>query len=595
MPPKSDVALQLAERIRSRAGTGTIAPPDSVYEWARRYRFLDKHEFSLDRFKPLHALYEDDWQRIVVMKPAQRGVSEWAINLACFALEYGARKWVPDGSKSGINVAIIFPARGDLIDFSKERLSNLKDETTHMAAMFAGEEFDSLGFKQVGDSFLYLRGGYSEAGLRSFPCDVLILDEYDQLDTSAIALARRRMNASMIRREVRISTPTIPGRGISAAYVASDQRAYESCCPYCGSWHTYDFFTDVWCDGEPWDEWQKWSQAHVEVSTVELRCPSCKVVQTEEDRCAPGRWISNAPEATRVHGYHIPWWPFPKPMVELDALAASAVSGDPTELEEFYRSDLGLPHGAGGGVIDEEMLRQLSALLPEGLPDGPWRDTVLGADIGARIHYCIDSIGPDNAVYVRKMGSVSDWDALDLLMTRYQVRNAVIDAEPEVITALDFCHRWTGRAIRCFYPTSATALKGTLFNRKEGTPDVQANRTMLLDTMYAAIASASERWPSEITSDPEVIQHMANAVRVKVTDEGTGQQRYSWVRTGPDHLMHGRAYAILARRLLPAAQSNGHVVSGTRPLIADYQRIAQYDLGGLGRSGIPSWIPPAVR
>src|SRR5713226_4600857 len=101
--------------------------------------------------------------------------------------------------------------------------------------MFGGQEFDALGFKQVGDSFLYLRGGYSEAGLRSFPCDVLILDEYDQLDASAVSLARRRLNASLVRREIRISTPTIPGRGISAAYADSDQRIYQTKCSSCAT------------------------------------------------------------------------------------------------------------------------------------------------------------------------------------------------------------------------------------------------------------------------------------------------------------------------------------------------------------------------
>jgi phage terminase large subunit GpA-like protein len=292
-----------------------------------RYRRLDGQPFTLARFKPLQALYEDDWPRLVVMKPAQRGVSEWAISLTFYALECGAQVWVPDGTKNGINVGYIFPARGDLIEFSKERISGLKDESTHMASLFNNDEYDSLSFKQVGNSFLYLRGGYSDAGLRSFPCDLLILDEYDELDPGAVSLARRRLNASVVRREIRISTPTVPGRGISAAYAASD----------------------IWVGGEPYEEWTKWTQPKVEASLVELRCPNCHKPQSLEARCKVGRWVSLNPEVTRVHGYHIPWWPWE--FLELEQLANSAVSPEPKEVEQLYHSDLGLPYGAGGGGI----------------------------------------------------------------------------------------------------------------------------------------------------------------------------------------------------------------------------------------------------
>jgi hypothetical protein len=284
-------------------------------------------------------------------------------------------------------------------------------------------------------------------------------------------------------------------------------------------------------------------------------------------------------------------------MMELQSLVLEAVTDDPSESEQFFRSDLGVPHGASGGRIDPEMLLQLAAELPDGLPDGPWQDTVMGADIGARIHYRIDSIGPGGFVYVREVGSVHDFAGLDGLMRKFNVRKAVVDAEPEWHGSLEFCQRWQGRALRCFYPGNANAVKTELYNLKEGTIDIQANRTQIIDLVYATIAGCGERWPKEVATNEELVSHMANITRVRVTDEDTGRAFYNWVRTGPDHSVHSAAYAILARKTLPVVQSFAPAVSGDRPVVDNYQRLAQMNSGRLGAmpNDLPSWFPPPIR
>lgn len=568
---------------------GKFKEPQTVLEWAERYRRPDGQPFSLDRYEPLRAIYEDDHPRIVIMKPAQRGVSEYAVNLACFALEYGARRWTHGRPKAGLNVGYIFPVRGALMEFSKERVSSLKDESSHLANLFGGDEFDALGFKQVGESYFYLRGGTSTSDLLSFAADVMILDEYDRLAKKAVALARRRMNASMVKREIDISTPTLPGHGISAAYLATDQRVYETMCRLCKEWNTYDFFRDVYLDGVPYEDsneqsgWKAWSQEKGDLATVDLRCPACHRHISNEARCAPGRWRVTHPEYTRVHGYHIPWWAFP--FIELPELVHSALSEEIEEIEELYRSDLGLPYGAGGGQVTEEMLRQLSVGMPAtGLPRDGWRNNTLGADIGARVHYRVSGIGPDGIRYVREIGA-TDWDGLDRLMGRYQIRMAVVDAEPEYSLSDAFCNRWKGRALRAFYPSGPNALRGTLMNVKSGTHDLQVNRTMAMDTVYKTIADAKEVWPGFIVNSPEVIDHMSAPSRVR-TEDSTGQPHYTWVHTRPDHLFHACVYDMMAERSLPKVSSFTPAVRGTRPMVAAYEH------GGGRRSTLP---PPSSR
>lgn len=560
---RSQVRTFLAQRQQNaaaeRAAQAVAADlqPSALLEWAERYRRIDGHPFGLDRFAPLRAIYADDHPRIVVTKPSQRGVSEWAINYAIFALDRGAQVWT-NGEKDGLNVGYIFPTQIALSAFSKERIAGLRRESTYLATLFGdGDDYDTVDFKQVGSSYLYLRGGWSESGLLSFAADVLVLDEYDRMDPSAIALARRRLNASTVRRELFISTPTLPGAGIHGLYLQSDQHVYEQ-WHRCGAWVSFDFWRDVRVDGQPYEApggkgWRTWPAQLIRSSDVRLSCPTCQEPIADEERYAPGRWRADAPEVQGLRGYHVPWWPFP--VVDLTEYAVTAVSQDPSELTELYRSDLGLPYESSGSRITREMLAALSVDLDGGLlPDLAWSETTMGVDVGTRFHYRVSSLGSDGVRYVRGAGSVATWEDVDILMITYGVRLCVVDAMPEMHAARAFVERHKGRAVTATYPT-ANALKGVLWAPADGAKvvqdgRVQINRTMAMDGVYAAVAAGKERWPASIHNDPEVIEHMTAPVRVTTLD-AHGQPRADWVHTKPDHLFHASVYDLVAGSLLP--------------------------------------------
>jgi hypothetical protein len=560
--------LIAAQRQRQpRAGAGTPAVPTSPLAWAQRHRQIDGQSFSLARFLPLATLYTDDHPHIVVIKPAQRGVSEWAINYTAFALDCGAAVWASE--KAGLNVAYLFPTQAALGDFSKERFSGLTTESAYLAALFGDGAFDGITFKQVRQCYLYLRGGWSESALLSFAADVLILDEFDRMDTKTVALARRRLNASVVRRELDISTPTLPGTGIHGLYLQSDQRLYEQPCPHCGAWQVYDFFRDVHADGEAYEVWRYWEPERLRRATVALHCPTCRERLAAADRCAPGRWRAQQPEITGLRGYHIP--PLAWPFLDLTAFAVSAVSADPSEVQEFYRSDLGLPYEAGGSRITEAMLQQLShALLNGQLPPVLWRDTTMGVDVGSRYHYRVSSLGPDGQRYVRAMGAVGSWLELDGLMATFQVGQCVVDALPELHGAEAWARQHPGKVLRALYP-QASALAGQLYRVDAATGRVLINRTMAMDAVLATVATAQEHWPAAVHQDPEVITHLTAPVRVTRTDE-RGQEQVAWVHTAPDHLFHATVYDRAARAVLPAApRPFSAAAGGQRPLVQEYQ------------------------
>lgn len=537
-------------RTLATADAGRSGPTNAL-EWAHLHRKLEGRPFTLDRHRPLRAIYADPHDHIAIIKPAQRGVSELAINLTGFALDRGAEVWTR-GDKDGLNVAYIFPKKEALGDFSKERLSGLARESPYLTSLFGGgdSEFNAVTFKQVRESFLYLRGGWSTSALKSFPADVLILDEYDEMASSAAALARRRLNASSVRRELDISTPSVPGLGIHRMFLDSDQHHYLQ--PHrCGAWVRYDFLRDVRVRGVGHDAWGEWPSEEIRRHPVTLVCPDCGDAVSDEERVAEGRWEAQEPEVKGLRGYWVP--PLAFPSVDLLRLAAAAVNPDPFERQQFFQSDLGLPYTVAGSKISLEQILQLASPLENGaLPKGRWSDVTMGIDVGFKKHWKASGVSSvDQRRYALGVGSVDAWADLDGLMRHFRVRRCIVDAQPDLDSAKEFAARWPGRVLRAFYP-GPSALKGQLWHmdgldlkklrnrratgRLKGDV-VTINRTMAMDRLWALTVKLAEPAPSAVVNDPEFQAHLQSPTRTTMPDT-RGQPVSVWLHSGPDHLFH---------------------------------------------------------
>ena len=573
---RAQQSFQRRQAILSQTQTSdeTAATVLPLLEWSQQFRRLDDQPFTLDRFQPLLELYRDTHPQICVMKPAQVGISEYAINYAIYAMIEGFREWSRHAGvhKTGINVGYCFPTREALSDFSKERFGGLKRESDYFAALFAEADFDDVKFKQIKDSYLYLRGAWSVDALLSFPADLLILDEFDRMDRSAIELARKRLRQSVIRRQLCVSTPTLPGAGIDELYKQSDQREWEVLCRSCDVYSALDYFRDVRANDASYEEWKHWEQNKLITGRWSVSCPNCK---KEIDRLGPGQWRATNPEATLWHGYHIPALCFPS--VRLEELALLAVNPDPLVKTEFYRSDLGIPFAPADSRLTAAMLKQLAVDFDEqAFNSMKWTRTTMGVDVGAKLHYRIDSTGEDGRRYIRAMGAVTNWSSLSRIMEQYKVRSCVIDAEPELHKAKEWADTFKGRVKRATYPHGVAALRGKLFalgsseerklqtavekKRSRAKTDarteaidsdiVQINRTMAMDAVYTAIAEGRVIAPPSIVNEPQVLAEMTAPIRV-VTKDDQGQERASWEHTTPDHFYHASVYCLIALEVMP--------------------------------------------
>lgn len=559
-PSAPAVVRTLATADAGRAG------PTNALEWAVLHRKLEGRAFSLDRHRPLRAVYADPHNHIVVIKPAQRGVSEYAINLTGFALDLGAHVWTDD-FKDGLNVAYIFPKKEALGDFSKERLSGMARESPYLTQLFGGgdSEFNAVTFKQVRESFLYLRGGWSTSALKSFPADVLILDEYDEMASSAAALARRRLNASSVRRELDISTPSVPGMGIHRMFLDSDQHRYLQ-RHRCGAWVLYDFLRDVRVRGAAHDAWGEWPSEEIRRHPVTLACPECGLEVSDAERVSEGRWEAQEPEVRGLRGYWVP--PLAFPSVDLLRLAAAAVNPDPFERQQFFQSDLGLPYTVAGSKITLEQILQLAAPLENGrLPVGRWTDVTMGVDVGFKKHWKASGVSTvDGTRYTLGAGQVDAWADLDGLMRHFRVRRCIVDAQPDLDSAKEFVSRWPGRVLRAFYP-GPSALKGQLWHmdgldlkklrNRRATAHIRddvitINRTMAMDRLRAMIVKLAEPAPFDVVNDPEFQAHLQSPTRTTMPDT-RGQPVAVWLHSGADHLFHAMVYDLVARETLPSS------------------------------------------
>jgi hypothetical protein len=250
----------------------------------------------------------------------------------------------------------------------------------------------------------------------------------------------------------------------------------------------------------------------------------------------------------------------------------NAISTAPDEVEEFYRSDLGIPYQAAGLRVTDAMMRALSNDLPNGkIPDAMlWSKTTMGVDVGSVFNYRISSTGADGHRYVRAMGTVRNWSDLSDLIKRYNVRMCVVDSQPELHGSKAFAKKHRGKVLRAHYPTGANTLIGKLFHqpnaaeerdkqkkmlRKRKPKDaddsdtIQVNRTMAMDLVYDQMAEARERWPLACLTN-EIIEQMCAPGRVTRLD-GRGEPVATWEHSMPDHYFHACVYDLVALRVLP--------------------------------------------
>lgn len=505
--------------------------------------------FDLTRHPYLVDLYACHAQQMVIYKAGQMGASEYLVSYALHAAD-----------QRNATVLYVFPTDAHVSDFSSARIGPAIEASPYLGGVVidgAGEQgkrgADRVTLKRVRDSFVYMRGAKVDpegqaAQLKSIDADVLILDEWDEMDPRAPVIARKRLGHSQIAEERAASTPTYTGRGIHAEWLESDQREWHVRCEHCGQWQTMTI-DQVVLEWDPLGRPVRWNgqQPGQALDAASAQAfVTCRKCSHELDRLQQGRWVAASPGRSMV-GFHLT--KLFSPALDVIALVRALNTVDETKRREAINQDMGEPYTPRGGQMTDTILDECRRPYAH----GPVQKEITraGADVGKVIHVVVR--GPADRetgeTPQRWAGEVDSFDELGRLLRRFNVGAAVVDALPETTKARELQSSFPNGVVWLAYyttqkvgPKRADALQ---WAADDGV--VNMDRTRTIDEMMAAFLEKTMTLPANARDIRDYYAHLKAPVRV-IEDGPGGQKVPRYVESGPDHLAHAENYCAAAAK-----------------------------------------------
>lgn len=258
---------------------------------------------------------------VAIRKSAQSRWSEFCISLAAFLCD--VFKW--DGG-------YYMPSEKHLLKWAPQRVHLNLVKNTPRYEKICEARIDKLCFNTT--SFLYLFG--LNVIPASFALNFAILDEYAEVNDLTHAksvYARFNDKAESEKLMVKISTPRIPGRDISADHDEGTRHEWHIQCKKCKSLEQIGFMS------------------HVNRETLKTNCLHCG---HEINRLSDGLWIAQKPEAKILSLQYEKMYTQVASMKEIVEESKSDVIAN---LQSFYWHSLGRPFITEGSEITEEMIK----------------------------------------------------------------------------------------------------------------------------------------------------------------------------------------------------------------------------------------------
>ena len=525
----------LASRFKNKLTRSSLV---TASRWAEQYRVMDGDNPGPWSFKShpwLRDMHDSKSEFNIGQKSAQMGYSETMLNLAFFNLDILHR-----------NVLYILPnARPDASDFSNRAINPAIEMSTHIKSMFVGG-INNVGLRQVGQANLYIRGSNARSGLKSVPASVLIFDEFDEMEQKNIKLAEERASGQKYRLNWKVSTPTIPEKGINTLFNRSTKDHFFFPCPHCGKRIELKFPDNMVITGDDPD--------NPEIYKTHLICNECKGILPHEEKkqfLSRGEWVPEV-RGQIMRGFYINQ--MYSTVLEPYKLAISFLEAkrDPTAEQEFFNSKMGMPHVVEGAQITEEMFTPLIKSYQMIDSARPGTIITMGIDVNKTFNVEIDQwdLTHANAIDINAKarckvlwaGEFQHIEEVAEAMINYNVNFAVIDAMPETNLSTQFCNQFYGRARMCRYNHFATAR--SVF---AGSKDISlsVNRTAWLDQSLGRFRNGSILLPANLPRD--YARHISALIRTPSKDaQGNLVYRYEHQDSKPDHYAHARNYAEMA-------------------------------------------------
>lgn len=433
-----------------------LAPiaPETLTEWSDKHRQLSgiaAHEegpWRTSRFpfleRPQDLLSpQDPTQLIVVMKGAQLGFTELALNWMYYTIE-----------RNPAPMLYVQKTIEDVSVFVKQRFTPALEAMPQIAKRIGSIRIgtrgrtggDSMRTKIFPGGMLRFGGANSASSLRSMPIQNLVLDEDDsyerdiQSEGSPSELAIRRTSNFPNRKIYRISTPTLKETSvIEPLFEQGTKERFYVPCPHCGNMD--------------WIRWSniKWEKGKSDLSPihVSLMCEKCGVLIEERYKTqmlAKGKWIAENPDAEypslHISSLYSPYGFFSWRDAAKMFLRATK-NNDDALLKTFVNTVLGETWSESSVTVKASKLEERKEKYPVDVPS-PVIVLTCGTDVQKDRIECetvgwgrgLESWSIDYRVFLGDTERSQVWEQFDLYLQK-QWQHGTGQMIPIAITAVD--------------------------------------------------------------------------------------------------------------------------------------------------------------
>jgi len=508
-----------------------------------RYVHRNEKGQSLDlrRCPALLAFLLDDARLKVAMKAVQAGISE-LLFVSCFAK-----------TLKGWMILYSLPT----IELKNTVVANRIDKSLLIVPFYrrllkeASGDSDSRSLKHLAAGALKYVGSNSQTAFIEFAADMVVIDELDKSNQENVKLAPDRLDASPHKYLWKVGNPTFAKFGIHAEYLKSDQKQWHIRCCHCGEEQPLDWFKNVV---------EKTGEREYRLLDSEWmpRCGRdikvlCRKCRGSLDRLSNGRWVAQNP-GSEISGYHISQLFSPTKMIAEIYATFQAGLTDPTEMQRFFNSGLGLPYDAVGENVTAALLE--AKCMRDYFMPSVAKGCTMGVDVGSKLNVRIsDYPDPDNPKVRRAVfiGTVENFEDLDKLVLRYGVEFCTVDSRPEARKAREFQERFPDIVWLCDYATNE---KLDFWTVDEDLQTIRVDRTEVIDGMMSTILTGQNWLPKDFKSlrGGEYVEQMEAPKRKLIIEHGSDgkpkKPRYVWSEgSQADHDFHADVYDYISSLL----------------------------------------------
>ena len=258
-----------------------------------------------------------------------------------------------------------------------------------------------------------------------------------------------------------------------------------------------------------------------------------------------GRWIPQYP-GREVEGYWISQlnssYVSPKEILDM---YRNPPDGN---LQEFYNSKMGMAYVAAENKLTMNDVYSCCGSSPMVVNhQGP---CAMGIDVGAMLNVVVGCRPKDKQLQVVYMARVSSFNDAHDIAQRFNVKSCVIDAEPELRKAREFCEAQSYPAWVYDYDDNLTGLTW-----QEDKRLVKVNRTWICDATHNLVSEPGLLILPRKNEEMTIFAKQVSAAVKKLVETPDGSRRYVYLKA-VDHYRHALNYLWLAAKNIGLAEPN---------------------------------------